>query len=180
MPVPEGTLGVRPRATSWWHGPRDLSGATAPPAAPLARRSARAAYGAVEIPTGQSLFYAFSHLDAVCFQRFLEQLAQQFPHSFNLLQLDRAGAHVATQLQWPSNVLPVFQPPASPELNPIERLWQELREWFRRRNFATLPELQQWLFQQLNQLSEQTIRSLTNWKFIRQAVRPAKTVQYYS
>ena len=68
---------------------------------------------AVEIPTGQSLFYAFSHLDAVCFQRFLEQLAQQFSHSFNLLQLDQA--HVATELRWPSNVLPVFQPPASPE-----------------------------------------------------------------
>jgi len=137
-------------------------------------------YGAVEIPTGQSLFYAFSHLDAVCFQRFLEQLAQQFPHSFNLLQLDRAGAHVATQLRWPSNVLPVFQPPASPELNPVERLWQELRERFRGRNFATLQALQQWLFQQLNQLSEQTIRSLTNWRFIRQAVRAAQKVQYYS
>ena len=49
-----------------------------------------------------------------------------------------------------------------------------IRERFRGRNFATLPELQQWLFQQLNQLSEQTIRSLTNWKFIRQAVRSAK------
>lgn len=43
----------------------------------------------------------------------------------------------------------------------------------------TLQELQQWLFQQLNQLSEQTLRSLTNWKFIRQAVRSTKTVQYY-
>ena len=42
-------------------------------------------------------------------------MAQQFPTSFNLLQLDRAGAHIATQLQWPANVMPVFQPPASPE-----------------------------------------------------------------
>jgi hypothetical protein len=34
-------------------------------------------YGAVEVPSGQSLFYLFSHLDAVCFQRFLDHLAQQ-------------------------------------------------------------------------------------------------------
>ncbi|PSO52781.1 MAG: hypothetical protein BRC34_10745 [Cyanobacteria bacterium QH_1_48_107] len=131
-------------------------------------------YGAVEVPSGQSLFYVFSHLDPVCFQRFLDHLAQQFPTSFHLLQLDQAGAHIATQLQWPAKVTPVFQPTASPERGPIERLWQELRERFRGRNFATLQDLQQWLFHQLNHLSERTIRSLTNWKFIRRAVHFAK------
>ena len=34
-------------------------------------------YGAVEVPSGQLVFYLFSHLDAVCFQRFLDHLAQQ-------------------------------------------------------------------------------------------------------
>ena len=59
-------------------------------------------YGAVEVPTGQSLFYAFSHLDAECFQCFLDRWASHFQDSFNLLQLDQAGAHIPTQLQWPS------------------------------------------------------------------------------
>ena len=67
-------------------------------------------YGAVEVPSGQSLFYVFSHL------------AQQFPTSFHLLQLGQAGAHIATQLQWPAKVTPVFQPPASPERGPMELL----------------------------------------------------------
>ncbi|PSO96905.1 MAG: hypothetical protein BRC48_05650 [Cyanobacteria bacterium QS_9_48_30] len=131
-------------------------------------------YGAVEVPTGQSLFHAFSHLDAVCFQCFLDRWASHFQDSFNLLQLDQAGAHIPTQLQWPTNLVPVFQPPASPERGPIERLWQKLRDRFRGRNFATLQDLQQWLFHQLHHLSERTIRSLTNWKFIRRAVRSAK------
>ena len=117
------------------------------------------------------MFYVFSHLDAVCFQRFLDHLAQQFPTRFNLLQLDQAGAHIATQLQWPSNVLPVFQPAASPELNPIERLWQELKARFKGLNFASLEALQQWLFRQLESLSNREIRSLTSRSFIRRAVR---------
>ena len=72
-------------------------------------------YGAVEVPTGQSLFHAFSHLEAVCFQCFLDRWASHFQDSFNLLQLDQAGAHIPTQLQWPTNLVPVFQPPASPD-----------------------------------------------------------------
>ena len=134
-------------------------------------------YGAVEVPSGQSVFYVFSHLDAVCFQRFLDHLAQQFPTSFNLLQLDQAGAHIATQLQWPSNVLPVFQPPGSPELNPVERLWQELKARFKGLNFASLEALQQWLFRQLEGLSSREIRSLTSRSFIRRAVRGLYKVQ---
>ncbi|PSP00919.1 MAG: hypothetical protein BRC51_14295 [Cyanobacteria bacterium SW_12_48_29] len=39
-----------------------------------------------------------------------------------MLQLDQAGAHIATQLQWPAKVTPVFQPPASPERGPMELL----------------------------------------------------------
>ncbi|PSO65769.1 MAG: hypothetical protein BRC36_02995 [Cyanobacteria bacterium QH_2_48_84] len=121
-------------------------------------------YGAVEVPSGQSVFYVFSHLDAVCFQRFLDHLAQQFPTSFHLLQLDQAGAHIATQLQWPANVMPVFQPPASPERGPTERLWQELKARFKGLNFASLEALQQWWFRQLETLSNREIRSLTQPK----------------
>jgi hypothetical protein len=133
--------------------------------------------GAVEVPSGQSLFYVFSHLDAVCFQRFLDHLAQQFPTSFHLLQLVRAGAHIATQLQWPAHVMPVFQPPASPERGPIERLWQELKARFKGLNFASLEALQQWLFRQLESLSNREIRSLTSRSFIRRAVPTFNQVQ---
>ena len=58
-------------------------------------------YGAVEVPTGQSLFHAFSHLDAVCFQCFWDRWASHFQDSFNLLQLDRAGAHIAASCSGP-------------------------------------------------------------------------------
>ena len=100
----------------------------------------------------------------------------QLPTSFKLLQLDQAGAHLAADLQWPSKVLAVFQPAARPELHPIERLWQELKARFKGLNFASLEELQQCLFPQLETLSVREIRSLTNRRFIRRAVRAFKNM----
>jgi transposase len=41
--------------------------------------------------------------------------------------LDNAGWHVARSLKLPSNLTLLFLPPYSPELNPVERLWQWLK-----------------------------------------------------
>lgn len=71
-------------------------------------------YGAVEPLTGAHFFYSFSHLDAVCFNRFVEQFAAAFSGSLNLLQLDQASAHIALEANWPDNVVPLFQPAHSP------------------------------------------------------------------
>lgn len=84
-------------------------------------------YAAVEPATGEALFLEMPALDAHCFQAFLDEFAAAYPHSLNVLVLDGAGAHTAAALKVPENVLPVFLPPYSPELNPVERLWQDLR-----------------------------------------------------
>lgn len=123
-------------------------------------------YGAVEPLTGAHFFYSFSHLDALCFEGFVEQFAAAFPGSLNLLQLDQASAHIALEVNWPDNVVPLFQPAHSPELNPVERLWQDLRKHFKGQIFATLDQLQQALFAQVNDLTHQTITSLTGYSYI--------------
>ena len=40
----------------------------------------------------------------------------------------QGGWHIADELVVPANVTPVFLPPYSPELNPIERLWLYLKD----------------------------------------------------
>ena len=127
-------------------------------------------YGACEPLSGDNFFYAFSHLDATCFNRFVEQFAAAFPDTLNLLQLDQASAHAALEVDWPENVVPLFQPSHSPELNPIERLWQDLRKRFQGKNFASLKQLQQAVFDELNALSTQTVASLTGYSFILDAL----------
>ena len=45
-----------------------------------------------------------------------------------MLTLDRAGWHTTSKLQLPSNISLVHLPPASPELNPTENIWQHMRQ----------------------------------------------------
>jgi len=44
--------------------------------------------------------------------------------------LDKAGWHTTRKLQVPSNISLLHLPPASPELNPTENIWQYLRQTY--------------------------------------------------
>lgn len=81
----------------------------------------------MEPHSGESCWLELPRLDTICFQAFLDHFSAQFPDSFNLLVLDNAPAHVAKALQVPDNVALIDLPPYCPELNPIERLWQDLK-----------------------------------------------------
>jgi len=59
----------------------------------------------------------FSHLDGLCFQMFLDQLSDKYPDHLNVIQLDNGRFHHGSNLTIPDNILLIFQPPYSPELN---------------------------------------------------------------
>lgn len=59
---------------------------------------------------------------------FLAEVAARHADEFIVMVMDRAGWHIAGQLEVPTNMRLVFLPPYSPELNPAEHLWQALRE----------------------------------------------------
>jgi transposase len=130
-------------------------------------------YGIVEPKTGDSFFYEFSHLDHICFEQFLKLVSQQFPDSLNIVQLDNSGAHTAGGITIPDNILLVFQPPYSPELNPIERLWQYLKDDLAWMCYETLEDLRLDVRDLLSQLCPQTISSLTQYWFIFSALSVA-------
>lgn len=45
-----------------------------------------------------------------------------------MLVMDRAGWHTTTNLKMPKNITPIFLPSRAPELNPVENVWQYLRQ----------------------------------------------------
>jgi transposase len=130
-------------------------------------------YGAVEPATGDSFFYEFSHLDSACFQAFLNHFSQQFPDSLNLLQLDNGSFHQSITLNWPENILPIFQPAHSPELNPIERLWQYLKQFLRWDTYTNLEQLRQKLTEVLDSIPASVIASICGWDYINTALLSA-------
>ena len=47
-----------------------------------------------------------------------------------IVLMDQAGWHTTSQLKVPDNLSLVFIPPATPELNPAENVWQYLRQTY--------------------------------------------------
>jgi transposase len=78
--------------------------------------------------TGESFFYEFCHLDSICFEKYLELFAQKFSKDFHVIQLDNGPLHQALDLAIPDNVAILFQPPYSPQVNSIERLWKAIKK----------------------------------------------------
>jgi transposase len=78
--------------------------------------------------TGESFFYEFCHLDSICFEKYLELFAERFSEDFHVIQLDNGPLHQALDLAIPDNVAILFQPPYSPQVNPIERLWKAIKK----------------------------------------------------
>jgi hypothetical protein len=71
----------------------------------------------------REFFYKFTDLDTVCLEKFLELFASRYPLDLHIIQVDNVGFHNSLNLSIPENVILLFQPAYSPEVNPIERLW---------------------------------------------------------
>ena len=69
----------------------------------------------------------------------LTEIAQAVaPGAHAVVLLDRAGWHVSAKLVVPDTITLLPLPAKSPELNPVENIWQFLREnWLSNRIFAS-------------------------------------------
>jgi transposase len=131
-------------------------------------------YGAVEPLTGEGFFYEFTHLDTVCFEKFLELFASKYYEDLHIIQLDNGGFHNSLNLSIPENVILLFQPAYSPEVNPIERLWGYIKEQLKWLRFEQIEELRAAVQKELNKLTNEVIASLTGWQFILEAISVAE------
>ena len=85
-------------------------------------------YGAVSPKDGTCVYLIVPTSNTACFQVFLEVLARKFARQDILLVLDGAPNHRCSDLVVPDNITLLYLPPYSPELNPKENLWDEIRE----------------------------------------------------
>jgi transposase len=131
-------------------------------------------YGAAEPLTGASFFYEFTHLDTVCFENFLELFASEYPEDLHLIQVDKVWFHNSLNLSLPENVILLFQPAYSPEVNPIQRLWGYVKEELKWLRFERIEELRAAVQKELKFLTTEVIASLTRWEFILAAIFVAK------
>jgi len=88
--------------------------------------------GAVSPRSGQLVSLIVPYCDRFVFQQFLDTMAAEVPRRKGktvYLVLDNASWHKVTSLNW-HHITPLYLPPYSPDLNPIERLWQHLKSHY--------------------------------------------------
>ena len=103
----------------------------------------------------------------------MSEFAASNVDSLNILQVDNGLFHKAKKLQVPENIILLFQPPHSPELNPIERVWEHLKKDLKWELFDNLECLQTKVTELLAQLTSEVIASLTGYDFILNALSVA-------
>ena len=122
-------------------------------------------YGAVEPITGESFFLEMPWLNSVCFQLFIDKFAETFPQTLNILVLDNGRFHQAKSLQLPDNVALLFLPPYSPELNPIERRWQDIKAKLFEHTLTSIEEMQDKITYILKSYTKPRIAQITNFRY---------------
>ena len=86
-------------------------------------------YGAVEVTRAGSVFCFQSTLHQECSQRFLEQISADDPAAIHGVIEDGAGFHLCEgDARVPANVRLIQLPADGPELNPVEKLWDPLKD----------------------------------------------------
>jgi transposase len=82
------------------------------------------------------------------------------------MPVDQASWHHAKALVLPETIRLITQPPYSPEVNPVEQIWDDIREkYFHNRVFPSLDVLTDILCHALNVLVDdpQHVKSMTNF-----------------
>ena len=86
----------------------------------------------------------------------------QYPDEIILLCCDDAARHKSAGLEIPDNIILYHIPPYTPEMNPIEQIWKELRKrGFRNEIFATLNKVVEHLCDTICSLKRSDIQSIT-------------------
>ena len=79
-----------------------------------------------------------------------------------MLCCDGAAWHKSGELELPENIVLFHIPPYTPEMNPIEQIWKEIRKrGFRNEIFATLEKVVDRLYDTICTLSNHVISSIT-------------------
>ncbi len=130
-------------------------------------REYRYAFGAVEPLTGESFFLLMPRCDTICMNVFLEHLSKTYAKDKIVLVCDGAAWHKAGSLEVPGNIRLIFLPPYTPEMNPIEQIWKEIRKrGFKNELFPTLEKVVDRLCDVICSLSAETIKSITGREWI--------------
>ena len=129
-------------------------------------------YGAFCPETGDNFSLILPLANGDCMNVFLKMMSEEFSHYRMIVAMDNASWH--NKENDIENIVPLFQPPHSPELNPAEHVWEHIREngGFKNQTFETLRDVEQNLCAAVLKLhnDKEKVKSLTGFKWVLNAI----------
>lgn len=124
-------------------------------------------YSSVSPHVGESFTIHLPWVNTEIMNIYLNELSKTYSDKKMMLIMDQAGWHKSKDLKIPDNILIEFLPPYSPELNPVEKLWQWLRrQACRNRLFDSVEDLSCILTNTLKQLSNSKLKNLCKCNYM--------------
>ena len=84
-------------------------------------------YSAVDMNNGHDFSLIMPNVNTNCMNIYLLEMSEYLQGEEAIMVMDGAGWHKSKELSVPHNIKIIYLPPYSPELNPVEKLWQYLK-----------------------------------------------------
>ena len=124
-------------------------------------------YSAANPKTGKEFTLLLPKVNIDCMNIFLREFSKENKDKKIVIVMDGAGWHKSDKLKYSKNIRIIIQPPYSPELNPIEKLWQFVKDHtIKNRIYKTLPELEDAVCEFVRTLNPEIIRSVCGVSYV--------------
>ena len=124
-------------------------------------------YGAFSPINGDSFLLELPFCNTECFQLYILKLSKRNPTELKVLVLDNGSFHKSKKLIIPDNIILIFLPAYSPELNPAEKIWWQIKKEFVCKTFENINELGIYLAQQIRKLiNKKTVKSICSFNYL--------------
>ena len=125
-------------------------------------------YSSVNPLNGNNFSLILPNVDTVNFNVFLKEFVKTLGTKEAIIIVDGASWHRSKALDIPENVKIIIQPPYSPELNPVEKLWQYIkRHTIKNRLFEKLSLIENSICEMLKSMTKQQLMTICNANYIK-------------
>jgi transposase len=132
-------------------------------------REAFYVYSAVCPSLGKMSSLILPYANTEMMNLFLANVSEEFIENEIIMLVDGAGWHKSKELKIPYNIHFIIQPPYSPEVNPTEHIWDEIREkYLHNKIFSSLKETINRVSTGIRELSlkHELIKSMTLFPYL--------------
>lgn len=123
-------------------------------------------YGSFSPINGDSFVYEIEGTTSEIFYQYLLEFSKYKPRELKVIVIDNAGFHSLKKYDIPENIKLIRIPPYTPELNPSEKIWHYIKQYYKNKIFEDLSNVKKWLHEFIrNNLNAELIKSITHNKF---------------